>query len=120
MNQSILTINGLDISLGMATAAFTAAVLVLLVIIAAIGVRAFGQRDREIARQMRQGEAMESRIAELVRLQAETVGRLQALGEGLGGRQAELARVMAERLDAVSSRLGHSIDDVTQQTVQRL
>src|SRR5215472_8766940 len=120
MNQSILTINGLDISLGMATAAFTAAVLALLVIIAAIGVRAFGRRDREIARQMRQGEAMESRIAELARLQAETVGRLQALGEGLGGRQAELARVMAERLDAVSSRLGHSMDEVTQQTVQRL
>src|SRR5262249_50839219 len=112
--------NGLDISLGMATAAFAAAVLALLVIIAAISVRAFRQREQETTRQMRQGEAMESRVSELSRLQAEAIGRLQALGEGLGGRQAELARVMAERLDAVSSRIGHSMDEATQQTVQRL
>src|SRR5262249_11947886 len=76
MNQSILTINGLDISLGMATAAFAAAVLALLVIIAAISVRAFRQREQETTRQMRQGEAMESRVSELSRLQAEAIGRL--------------------------------------------
>jgi DNA recombination protein RmuC len=120
MNQSILTINGLDISLGMATAAFAAAVLALLVTIAVIAARVVRQRARESARQMRQSDAMESRVAELARIQAETVGRLQALGEGLGGRQAELARVMAERLDAVSIRLGHSMDEATRQTVQRL
>jgi DNA recombination protein RmuC len=120
MNQPILTINGLDISLGAATVAFAAAVLALLVIILVIAVRAFRRRNEEIAGQMRQGETLESRIAELARTQAETVGRLQALGEGLGGRQAELARMMAERLDAVSTRLGHSMDEVTRQTVQRL
>jgi len=120
MNQSILTINGLDISLGLATAAFAAAVLALLVIIAVIAVRAMRQRNLQTTRQMQQGEAMAGRIAELARIQAETIGRLQALGEGLGGRQAELARVMAERLDAVSTRLGHSMDAVTQETVQRL
>jgi DNA recombination protein RmuC len=53
-------------------------------------------------------------------MQAETAGRLHALGDGLGGRQAELARVMAERLDAVSVRLGHAMDEATRQTVQRL
>src|ERR1700726_2733501 len=120
MNQSVLTINGLDISLGAAIAAFAVAVLALLVTIAIIAARAFRQRSRETAGQMRRSEAMESRIAELARIQAETAGRLQALGEGLGGRQAELARVMAERLDAVSTRLGHSMDEATRQTVQRL
>src|SRR5262250_2542720 len=120
MNQSILTINGLDISLGTATAAFAASVLALLIIIAAIGTRASRQREQGTLRQMRQSEAMESRMGELARIQAETIGRLQALGEGLGGRQAELARVMAERLDAVSTRLGHSMDEATRQTVQRL
>src|SRR5258708_25060791 len=72
MNQSILTINGLDISLGTATAAFAASALVLLVIIAAVSLRAFRQREQESARQMRQGEAAESRMAELARIQAET------------------------------------------------
>src|SRR5258705_443305 len=120
MNQSILTINGLDISLGTAAAAFSASVLAVLVIIAAISVRAFRQREQETARQMRQSEAMETRMAELARVQAETVGRLQALGEGLGGRQAELARVMAERFDEDSMRLGHSMYEVTHQTIQRV
>src|SRR5260221_4152879 len=120
MNQSILTVNGLDISLGMATAAFAASALAVLVIIAAISVRAFRNREQESARQMRQGEAVESRMAELARIQAETVGRLQALGEGLTGRQAELARVMAERLDAGSMRLGHSMDEGNPPTVQPL
>jgi DNA recombination protein RmuC len=118
MHQPILTINGLDISLGAATAAVGAAVLALLVMMMAA--RAFRRREEVSARQMRQGEALESRVAELARTQAETAGRLQALGEGLTGRQAELARVVAERLDAVSMRLGHCMDEVTRQTVQRL
>jgi DNA recombination protein RmuC len=120
MNQTVLTINGFDITFGMAVAAFAATVLALLVTIAVTAARAFRQRAYETAGQVRQGEAMEQRMAELARIQAETAGRLQALGEGLGGRQAELARVMAERLDAVSTRLGHSMDEATRQTVQRL
>ena len=120
MNQPILTISGLDISLGTAAMAFAVAVLALLVTIAVIAARAAWQRSRDTDGQMRRSEAMEGRIAELARIQAETAGRLQALGEGLGGRQAELARVMAERLDAVSVRIGHSMDEVTRQTVQRL
>jgi DNA recombination protein RmuC len=118
MNQPVLSINGLDISLGAATAGFAA--VLALVIILLIAARAFRRRDQENTRQMRHREALEGRIAELVRTQAETAGRLQALGEGLTGRQAELARVVAERLDAVSMRLGHSMDEVTRQTVQRL
>ena len=120
MNQPVLTINGLDISLGTAIAAFAVAVLALLVTIAVLSARASAQRRRDTARQMRQSEAMAQRMADLARIQAETAGRLQALGEGLGGRQAELARVMAERLDAVSARIGHSMDEATRQTVQRL
>ena len=120
MNQPILTISGLDISLGTAAMAFAMAVLALLVTIAVIAARAAWQRSRDTDGQMRRSEAMEGRIAELARIQAETAGRLQALGDGLGGRQAELARVMAERLDAVSVRIGHSMDEATRQTVQRL
>ena len=82
--------------------------------------RARGSRRRpEACRSGRQRAATRrwSRIADLARIQAETAGRLQALGEGLGGRQAELARVVAERLDAVSTRIGHSMDETTRQTV---
>jgi DNA recombination protein RmuC len=68
----------------------------------------------------RGGSGRDRRMGEMMRLQAETAGRLQAMGENLAGRQAELARVVAERLDAVSVRVGHSLDATTRQTVDRL
>ncbi len=120
MNTPILTINGVPISPEMTAAAFAIAALVLLLTIAVVAVRAARQGAREAAGQARRSETMEGRIAELARVQAETAGRLQAMGEGLSGRQAELARVVAERLDAVSVRLGHAVDETTRQTVQRL
>jgi len=124
MNQSIFNLNGLDISLGAALAAFALVVLALLVTLVVLAARGSRRSAVELAEQSagqtRRNEALEQRIADLSRIQAETAGRLQALGEGLGGRQAELARVMAERLDAVSSRLGHSMDEATRQTVLRL
>src|SRR5260370_21704091 len=52
MNQSILTINVFDISLGAAIAAFAASVLAVLVIIAAISVRAFQPRAQATLKQM--------------------------------------------------------------------
>src|SRR6516225_9420823 len=120
MNRSLPLLHGLDISPETVAAAFAIATLVLLLTIAVVAVRAARRAAREAAGQARRSEALEGRIAELTRMQAETAGRLQALGDGLGGRQAELARVMAERLDAVSTRLGHAMDDATRQTVQRL
>jgi DNA recombination protein RmuC len=120
MNQPILTLNGFDVTLGAAALAFAVVVLTLLVAIAVLAARGSRRRREDTARQERQDEAMEKRIADLARIQAETAGRLQALGEGLGGRQAELARVVAERLDAVSTRIGHSMDETRRQTVARL
>jgi DNA recombination protein RmuC len=116
MNRSVSPLHGLDVSPETVAAAFAVATLALLLTITIIAIRA----ARETTRQARRSEALEGRIAELSRIQAETAGRLQALGDGLGGRQAELARVVAERLDAVSVRLGHAMDEATRQTVQRL
>jgi DNA recombination protein RmuC len=120
MSQPILTLNGFDVTLGAAALAFAVAVLALLVAIVVLAAQGSRRRLEVAARQVRQDEAVQSRIADLAHMQAETAGRLQALGEGLGGRQAELARVMAERLDAVSTRIGHSMDETTRQTVARL
>jgi DNA recombination protein RmuC len=123
MNQPIFAFNGLDPGLGAALVGL-AVVLAVMVTMAALAARALRRQNEESGRaaaaQSRQNEAMERRVAEFARIQAETAGRLQALGEGLGGRQAELARVLAERLDAVSTRLGHSMEETTRQTVARL
>lgn len=62
----------------------------------------------------------EDRVGELARVQAETAVRLQAMGEMLASRQAELGRAVNERLDAVTQRLGQSMQHSTQQTVESL
>ncbi len=124
MSQTILTINGVGISLGeliAACGAVAALVLGIILVMVARGSRRAAQdRASAAAEEARRNEAMDRRMAELARIQAETAGRLQALGESLGGRQAELARMVAERLDSVSTRLGHSMEETTRQTVQRL
>jgi len=93
----------------------TLLVLTLLVVIVAAGAAAFVYLSRQP-----RTSAAELQIAELARLQAEASGRMQAMGEGLSNRQAELARVVAERLDALSSRMGQSMQSTTEQTVERL
>src|ERR1700682_6051315 len=54
-----------------------------------------------VLRRPRSDEA-DRQMADLARLQAEILGRMQAMGETLAGRQSELARVVNERLDSVS------------------
>ena len=58
-------------------------------------------------------EELESRIADLARIQADTAGRVHMMGEALAGRQAELARVVADRLDAVTHRVGRGFADLS-------
>ena len=42
------------------------------------------------------------------------------MGEVLSGRQAELARAVSERLDAVTHRIGQSMQTTTQNTIENL
>lgn len=59
-------------------------------------------------------------MAELIRAHSESSARLQALTEMLAGRQGALERVVNERLDAVTHRLGQSMQHTTQHTVEHL
>ena len=91
--------------------------MLVVVIVVARGARA-GARDAGQAAHARRGAG--GRIADMARVQAETVGRVQTMGEVLAGRQAELARIVNERLDAMSGRIGQSMEATTKQTVERL
>src|SRR5437016_9184629 len=82
--------------------------------------RASRTRSVEAARQTGRAEEIEARMAELARIQADTAGRIHMMGEALTGRQAELARVVAERLDAVTHRIGQSMETSTRHTVESL
>ncbi len=106
-----------------AFALLVATALVLLATLIGIAVliaRASRARSIEASRQTARAEEIEARMAELARIQADTAGRIHMLGEALGGRQAELSRVLAERLDAVTHRIGQSMETTTRHTVESL
>lgn len=64
--------------------------------------------------------ASETGLAELTRLQNETTGRVQAMGELLAKAQSQLQQTVHERLDAVTARLGESMQDSTKHTTEHL
>jgi DNA recombination protein RmuC len=106
-----------------AIAPLVAAALVLLAALIGIAVliaRASRARSLEAAGQTVRAEEIEARMTELARIQADTAGRIHMLGEALGGRQAELSRVLAERLDAVTHRIGQTMETTTRHTVESL
>jgi DNA recombination protein RmuC len=102
--------------LGAAALLLLAALIGIAVLIA----RASRARSLEASQQTARAEEIEARMAELARIQADTAGRIHMMGEALGGRQAELSRVLAERLDAVTHRIGQSMEATTRNTVESL
>jgi DNA recombination protein RmuC len=117
MSNTLLTIDGIRIGLGEALSALG---LVVLIVLAIVLVRAFRRHGREAARHGQRAAELEARMAEMVRVQADTAGRVHMMGETLSGRQGELARLVSERLDAVTHRLGQSMDASGRHTMESL
>ncbi len=65
-------------------------------------------------------QELEQRVGELMRVQSDTSGRVHAMGEALVGRQAEMSRSLNERMDAVTHRVGQSIEVTSRHTVDSL
>jgi DNA recombination protein RmuC len=120
MSETLFVVAGSPITVGVALAAFAGLLLAALLVLAVVVARSAGARGHDADLQAVRTEEMETRLAEMARAQAEAVGRVQAMGEGLAARQSELARLVNERLDAVSGRLGQSMEATTRQTVERL
>jgi DNA recombination protein RmuC len=100
--------------------ALSALGLVVMIVLAIVLTRAFRRQGDESARHAQRAADLEGRIAEMVRVQADTAGRVHTMGETLSGRQAELARLVGERLDAVTHRLGQSMSESGRHTMESL
>jgi DNA recombination protein RmuC len=94
------------------------AVIILLGLVLVLAAAAAGLAV-VVLRRPQTGE-IDRQIAELMRLQVDAAGRMQAMSDNLAGRQGELARLVNERLDSVSHGLGQSMQTNTQHTVERL
>jgi DNA recombination protein RmuC len=120
MSEILFVVGSQPVSFGMALAGGASLLLVVLLVLAIAVARGGAARTREAEDAAQRTEDLELRLAEMARVQAETVGRLQTMGEGLAARQSDLARLVNERLDAVSGRIGQSMEATTKQTVERL
>jgi DNA recombination protein RmuC len=120
MTETLFIVGDVHVTAGAALAAFALIVLALLIAIAVAISRASRARGVEAARYDVHAEDLEERMIEIARIQAETAGRVLTMGEVLSGRQAELARAVSERLDAVTHRIGQSMQTSTQHTMENL
>jgi DNA recombination protein RmuC len=93
------------------------AVAIVVVALALVGALAFVAVR---ALRKREPDAAQMAVAELVRLQAETAARIEAMRDLLAGRQAELARAVNERLDSVTHHLSQSMTSTREHTVDSL
>src|SRR5437899_1757704 len=120
MAETLFIIGENAVTVGQALAASAALALAVLILLAIILGRAARARRSEAAAEAMRSAQLEQRMTSLARIQAETVGRLHAMGETLSGRQAELGRLVNERLDAVTHRIGQSMETTTRHTVESL
>ncbi len=74
-----------------------------------------GQRRQSQAEADRTAEerAVEDRIGELVRLQSEMAGRMNAMAEVLGRRQVDLLNGLSDRMDMLGHRVGEKLAETT-------
>src|ERR1700759_2722781 len=120
MNQILFVIGDWPVHLTDALISFAALTLLLLLVIAIVVARS-GKRDALLAQvQAARADELEDRLNDMLRAQAESAGRVDAMAQALSGRQADMARAVNERLDSVTHRVGQSMEQTTRNTMDSL
>ena len=120
MSEILFIVGDVAVTTGAALMAFAGLVLLLLLTIAIVLARGSRRNETATLTQAMRADELEERLADMLRAQAETSGRVQAMGEALAGRQSDMARVMNDRLDAVTHRVGQSMEQQTRNTMDSL
>jgi DNA recombination protein RmuC len=120
MSDILFVVGDVAVTTGAALMAFAGLVLALLLTIAVVLARGSRRNETATLAQAIRANELEERLADMLRAQAETSGRVQAMGEALAGRQSDMARVVNDRLDAVTHRVGQSMEQQTRNTMDSL
>src|SRR5438105_3899030 len=118
--QTLFVIGDINVSVGTAALVFAGLSIALLIAIVVIVARGTRQRAALSEAQQQHAGELEQRLHDMLQAQAEASGRAQAIGETLATRQSELARVLGDRLDAVTHRVGQSMEQSTRSTMDQL
>jgi DNA recombination protein RmuC len=120
MNEILFMIGDVPVHTAAALTGFAALALILLLTIAVVVARSGNRGAALAAAQAVRADELEQRLAEMMRMQSEATGRVDAMGQALAGRQAEMARAVSERLDSVGHRVGQSMEQTTRNTMDSL
>src|SRR6516162_6119083 len=120
MNQILFVMDGWPVHLTDALIGFAVLALVLLLTITIVVARS-GRRETAFAlAQSARADELEERLNDMLRAQAESSGRVDAMTQSLAGRQADMARAVNERLYSVTHRVGQSMEQSTRNTMDSL
>ena len=120
MNEVLLIVGDVPVRMSAALIAFGVLALLLLLAIAIVIARSGAKGAEAAMAQAVRADELEERLAEVLRIQNEATGRVDAMGQALVGRQAEMARAVNERLDSVTHRVGQSMEQTTRNTMDSL
>lgn len=120
MRGHLFTIGGLSIDTGTALVALAGLAVLLLLAIIVVIARTGRLRAASAMAQAIRADELEERLSELMQIQNQATGRVDAMGQALAGRQAEMARTVNERLDSVTQRVGQSMEQTTRHTMDSL
>ena len=90
------------------------------VVIVVAGLAVLAALALVMARALRSRDDSATQVAELVRVQADTTARIEAMRDMLASRQADLGRMVNERLDSVTHHLSQSMHTTRQHTADSL
>jgi len=120
MRGHLFTLGGLSIDTGTALVVLAGVAVLLLLAIIVVIARTGRLRAASAMAQAIRADELEERLSELLQIQNQATGRVDAMGQALAGRQAEMARTVNERLDSVTQRVGQSMEQTTRHTMDSL
>jgi DNA recombination protein RmuC len=120
MQDVLFIVGNRPITIAMLVLAAAALGVALLFFVLIVLLRSTRRRDLTDADQAMQGDELERRVADLVRIQSEMTGRMQTMAEVFGSRQSELLHGLSNRMDGLGHRIGQTMVESTRNTHENL
>ncbi|MCP4381706.1 MAG: DNA recombination protein RmuC [Hyphomicrobiales bacterium] len=120
MNEEVLQVAGVAVSLGELAIGGGAIVAVIVVALFVAWRRALGRAEWAAIAHARIVEVNRRQLDEINRTQTEMQGRIQTMTEVFGSRQSDLVKGLSERMDGLGAKLGQSMMDTTRHTHKNL
>ncbi|MBB4038946.1 DNA recombination protein RmuC [Microvirga flocculans] len=120
MNEVVLVLGQLSITLGQAVMGTAGVSLFLLLLVTLLLLRTRRERAMEAAIADERAREMDDKVAELTRIQAEMTGRMRTMAEVFGSRQSDFARMISERIDGLQHRVGQGLEASTRHQTENL